>query len=309
MGTSLKVTIAVPTYNRAATLAETLRSIAAQRLGANIETECVVIDNNSNDATPAAVEQAASESAIPMRRVFETRLGSSFARNRAVDEASGELVLFIDDDAIAEPQWAAEMVAAIEQRRLDAACGLVLARWEVEPPRWMGPILYVKFAVHDEREIAGAPAGRVEALRNYFSANVGFRRDAFERFGRFREDLVVVGGNPISGEDTELFERIIARGGAMGFVARARVHHLVPAARMRWTYLMRKSFAFGIGTALSGGRSHNAIDKLARNLIRAGVAAAERDRARAIHHQLECANFFGYWWGRLKYRDARRAAR
>ena len=309
MDEKTQISIAVPTHNRAATLAETLRSIAQQRLPADIEAECVVIDNGSTDATADVVEQAARESSISIRRVFEERLGSSFARNRAVDETRGELILFIDDDAIAEPEWAAEMVATIRRRQLDAACGLVLPRFEVEPPRWMGPILYVKFAVHDPLKIVGAPPGQIEALRNYFSANVGFRRDTFERFGRFREDLGVVGGNPISGEDTELFERIITRGGAIGFVARARVHHLVPAVRMRWTYLMRKSFAFGIGTALSGGRSHNGIDKLARNLVRAGSAAIDRDPARSIHHQLECANFFGYWWGRLKYRGGKPAAR
>ena len=296
---AVRLTFAVPTHNRAVTLSETLASLCEQRLGAEISPECLVIDNNSTDRTPQVVEAAAARAPFPMRRVFEARPGSSFARNRAVDEASGDLILFIDDDAIADPDWAARMCAAIERRRLDAACGMVLPRWEVERPRWLGPSLYVRFEVHDQRAIVAAPPQEAEVLRNYFSANVGFRRACFARFGRFREDLGVVGGNPISGEDTELFARIIERGGAMGFVADARVHHLVPAARMNRRYLLRKAFAFGVGTAQSGGRSHNHLDKLGRNTVRAAMAAARGDREGCIFHQLECANFFGYWWGRL----------
>ena len=301
---AIRLTLAVPTHNRAATLGETLASLAAQRLSTEVETECIVIDNNSTDRTPAVVEEAAAHAPFPIRRVFEPRPGSSFARNRAVDEAAGDFILFIDDDAVADSSWASLMLAAIERRELDAACGMVLPRWEVAPPRWLGPSLYVRFAVHDEHAIAAAPPVGSEILRNYFSANTGFRRACFTRFGRFREDLGVVGGNPISGEDTELFARIIAGGGAMGFVAEARVFHLVPAARMNRKYLLRKAFAFGVGTAQAGGRSHNHLDKLLRNAIRMTAAAARGDRERALCHELECANFFGYWWGRRCRRGA-----
>jgi glucosyl-dolichyl phosphate glucuronosyltransferase len=290
-------------------LGETLMSLAGQSLPAGVETECIVIDNNSTDRTPAVVEEAANRAPFSIRRVFEARPGSSFARNRAVDEAAGEFILFIDDDAVADANWAAAMVAEIERRGLDAACGLVLPRWEVAPPRWLGPSLYVRFAVHDQHAIAAAPLVEAEVLRNYFSANAGFRRECFRRFGRFREDLGVVGGNPISGEDTELFSRIIAGGGAMGFVAESRVFHLVPAARMNHKYLLRKAFAFGVGTAQAGGRSHNHLEKLVRNAIRMAAAAARGDRERALCHELECANFFGYWWGRLPHRGAQPVGR
>jgi glycosyltransferase involved in cell wall biosynthesis len=299
---AIRLTLAVPTYNRAAILGETLASLAAQNLPAGVETECLVIDNNSSDRTPAVVEEAAADAPFPIRRVFERRPGSSFARNRAVDEAAGDFILFIDDDAVADSNWAALMMAAIERRGLDAACGMVLPRWEVAPPRWLGTSLYVRFAVHDQDAIAAAALKDAEVLRNYFSANVGFRRECFTRFGRFREDLGVVGGNPISGEDTELFARIIQSGGAMGFVTEARVFHLVPAARMNRRYLRRKAFAFGVGTAQAGGRSHNHFDKLVRNAMRMAIAAARGDRERALCHELECANFLGYWWGRLPRR-------
>ncbi len=299
----ITVTVAIPTHNRAATLRATLDSIAALQwpAGAVVDAECLVIDNRSTDATAAVVASFEHAAPLRVRRVFEERLGSSFARNRAVAESRADVILFIDDDAIADPRWALEMLAEMDRRGLDAACGMVLPRWSVAPPRWLGPSLWVKLAVHDRRAIESAPAASAETLANYFSANVGFRRAALERYGTFREDLGVVGGDPISGEDTELFARIIAGGGKMGFAPLAIVHHQIPAERMTRAYLRRKSFAFGLGSAVAaGGRSHNQIDKLLRNVFRMATAAARGDRERAIYHELECANFLGYWRGRLR---------
>jgi glycosyltransferase involved in cell wall biosynthesis len=293
------ITIAVPTHNRAATLGDTLRSICALAIPTGAVLDCLVVDNGSTDSTPAVVEAAARSASISIRRVFEGRLGSSHARNRAVAETGADLIFFIDDDAIADPSWAAEMMAEIERRRLDAACGMVLPEWSAPPPAWLGKSLWVRLAVHDRDLIENRPAREAETLANYFSANVGFRRATFERFGTFREDLGVVGDNPISGEDTELFARIVERGGAMGFAPRAIVHHRIPPERMTPAYLRRKSFAFGVGSGIVGGRHHNRLDKLMRNAARMAMAAMRGDRERTIYHELECANFFGYWRGRL----------
>ena len=139
-------------------------------------------------------------------------------------------------------------------------------------------------------------------IHHYYSANVGFRRETFRLFGNFREDLGVVGDNPISGEDTELFARIATCGGAIGFASRARVHHVIGRERMTRRYLRRKAFAFGFGSAISGGPTHNHLDKLARNGLRMLAAATLGNAERAVYHELECANFFGYWRGRLALR-------
>ncbi len=318
MRSKFTITIAIPTYNRASTLRATLESVAALDLGGEIDAECLVVDNNSSDDTPEVIERVAAGAPVPIRRVPEARQGSSFARNRAIDEARGDFLFFLDDDVVVERAWARELLAEIQRRKLDVACGAVLPRWSTPPPPWLGPRLYAKLAIHHERlfdqrvpgerAINGEPGrvdssgDRAEALEYYFSANVGFRRDAFERFGRFREDLGVVAGNPVSGEDTELFARIIARGGAVGFAPRARVYHLIGAERMNPAYLRRKSFAYGVGSAYAGGRTHNHLDKLIRNAWRMALAAARGDREGVIYHQMECMNFLGYWRARLARR-------
>ena len=300
MTTSL--TIAVPTHNRARLLAGTLASVAALRFPEGIVPECLIVDNNSPDDTRDAVEVFARTAPLAVRYVIEPQLGSSYARNRAIAEARGDFVFFIDDDAVAEPDWAIELIAEMERRQLDVACGLVLAKWETPPPRWLGPSLYVRLAVHEEAAIAAASSHERDHIHNYFSANVGFRRETFKLFGNFREDLGVVGNNPISGEDTELFARIARRGGAIAFAPRARVHHVIGRDRMSRRYLRRKAYAFGFGSAIAGGPTHNHLDKLARNGMRMLAAIALGRPEQAVYHELECANFFGYWRGRLALR-------
>jgi glycosyltransferase involved in cell wall biosynthesis len=295
----------VPTHNRALLLEQTLQSIARLALPAGCETECIVVDNNSSDDTETTVARFAAANRTALRYVVEPRQGSSYARNRAVAEARGDFILFIDDDAVAEPDWAAELIRAIEQKKLDAACGMVLPRWSKSPPRWLGTRLQIKLAVHNEAELTDAPMVRLNSINNYFSANVGFRRETFDLFGGFREELGVVGGNPMSGEDTELFERIMRSGGAMSFVPTARVHHMIPAERMTRAYLRRKSYAFGYGSAIAGGATHNHLDKLGRNALRMALAALRGDPEGAVFHELECANFFGYWMGRRELRRKR----
>jgi glycosyltransferase involved in cell wall biosynthesis len=300
---SIKITVAIPTHNRAGLLEQTLESIGALQLPTSIEPECIVVDNRSTDQTTRVVADFAQHASIAVRYVYESQIGSSYARNRAIDEARGEFILFIDDDAVAEADWAAELLAEVDRRKLDVACGMVLPRWSMKPPRWLGPSLYSRLAVHDPAKMTAASES--DRIQNYFSANVCFRRRAFELFGKFREDLGVAGANPMSGEDTELFNRINACGGAIGFALHARVHHMIPAERMRRKYLWRKSFAFGYGSAVAGGRTHNHLDKLVRNALRMMAALARGNTERAVYHELECANFIGYWRGRLELNRAR----
>ena len=109
----MKLTVAIPTHNRSQTLALTLDSLGQLKADPEIDLDCLVVDNNSSDATPAVVEAFARTAPFAVRRVLEPRQGSSFARNRAVHEAQGEMIFFIDDDVIVESDWAAQLLAEI----------------------------------------------------------------------------------------------------------------------------------------------------------------------------------------------------
>ena len=87
-------------------LAETLASVATLQIPEGIEPECLIVDNNSTDETSDVVERFARHASIAVRYVVEPRMGSSYARNRAVATSDCDYIFFIDDDAIADPDWA-----------------------------------------------------------------------------------------------------------------------------------------------------------------------------------------------------------
>src|SRR5687768_12492925 len=105
------ISVVVCTYNRAALLPQALRSLFAQKIE-NLDYEIVVVDNNSSDDTPAAVESLKSESPVPLRYVRESRQGNAYARNAGVEQAAGSIIAYLDDDCIADENWVAIIKSA-----------------------------------------------------------------------------------------------------------------------------------------------------------------------------------------------------
>ena len=99
MDNEKRLSIIIATYNRGEKLARTLRSLAAQTLPAG-EWEAVVVNNNSTDDTPGVFARftGAEGRDLNIRMVEETRQGLSWARNRGLAEARGEIIVMIDDD-------------------------------------------------------------------------------------------------------------------------------------------------------------------------------------------------------------------
>ena len=94
-------------------LRETLESwLSVQDIESNIE--LVIVDNNSTDHTQKVVEEFQPECSCQMRYVVETNAGLSYARNRGIDEASGNIVAFVDDDVFFDKAWLREILKAFD---------------------------------------------------------------------------------------------------------------------------------------------------------------------------------------------------
>ena len=104
-----RVTVAVLTYNRSRLLRETLAGIVRQNYPSG-GWELIVVDNNSTDDTKEVVSSFQS-AGTPPRLVVETRQGLDHGRNRAIEEARGEIIVLADDDILVEPDWLAQLVA------------------------------------------------------------------------------------------------------------------------------------------------------------------------------------------------------
>ncbi len=245
----MHASIVVCTYNRAASLRDTLSALQALQSPPGCEWEVVVVDNNSKDNTRAVVEQV--QATWPrLRYEFEREQGLSAARNHGIACARGATILFTDDDVLPEPDWLAATLAGLDRHGADACGGYIAPIWESPPPPWLTERFHGFLAVRTDRtdDYVMTPASTLP-----FGANIAFRREVFDRVGPFdtrrgRKGQVLAGG-----EDGEMFERILAAGMKVVFLGGSRVHHKVEAFRLSKRYFRRWRFQASRNIAQSQG--------------------------------------------------------
>lgn len=246
---ALDCSIVVCTYNRAASLGDTLRALRALEVPPAVSWEVVVVDNNSKDDTRAVVEDA-TKGFPRLRYFFQPLQGLSHARNMGIEAARGDLLLFTDDDVLPEPDWLVRIVDGMRAHQADAGGGYIAPIFEVPPPVWLTERFYGFLAVRSER----TDDYRIEfASQAPFGANMAVKRAVFERVGLFDVTRGRSGKVLASGEDGELFERILAAGLSAWFIGNARVHHKVEAFRLTKRYLRRWRYHSSRNIALSRG--------------------------------------------------------
>jgi glycosyltransferase involved in cell wall biosynthesis len=238
----MRVTVAVCTFNRADLLKRTLQEFTRLVIPADVDWEVLVVNNNSTDDTDDVIAAFARD--LPVRQIFEPRTGKSHAANRAIREASGELVLWTDDDVLVDENWLSEFVAAAE-RWPDVAFfgGTVDPFFEGTVPAWVHANLRLLAEPY-----ALAQHGAGEFLLDQqaiIGANMAIRAAVLGRFP-FDISLGPVGRRALRGEDTELIGRLRGAGLSGVWVGRARVRHCVSAERLTLAYLWH--WYAGLGT-------------------------------------------------------------
>lgn len=229
------VTIAIPTYNRARLLTQTLEGLTRQDYPREL-LEILIIDNNSPDNTREIVTAFASAPHAP-RHILETQQGANFARNRALAEARGEIIVYGDDDILLQPDWLRELMqpfAADEAGKIGAVAG------EVEPVFPDGCPDWVR-GFHGLQNLR-ADTGPVSERAVPMSANLAFRRDPLRTTGGWDINLGRKGGRVFGGEENGPIRRIRRAGYAVWFAPKAKVLHQMPAARTTLRYVKRHAF-------------------------------------------------------------------
>ncbi len=248
MGSSFRpktcvASVVICTRDRRALLAATLDVVCGleEPLGG---LELLVVDNGSSDGSEAEVALRARSSVPTLRWVREPRVGLSHARNRAVAEARGAVLLFLDDDARPlRPDWALRLLEAFADPQVGVAGGDLVADWpDGAAPDWLPAELHPPLGIH----VRGGktPAG---PLRYPFGANFAVRRSALRAVGGFRPELGWAGPRLVPGEDTELCVRLERAGYRVAYVADAVVRHEVVRAKLCEDFLFAR--ASGQGTA------------------------------------------------------------
>ncbi len=247
------LTLAVCTYNRAALLPRALDSVVKQTANRS-DVEVLVVDNGSTDQTPelVAARQLQDRS---IRYVVEPLAGIAHARNRAMHDAQGEYLAFLDDDAWADCGWVDSLLNVIESVRPIPECvvGPVSLVWEGNRPDWFPARFESLLCSYD----MGAAAHFLGAGGYLLTTNSLFHRETLLSLGGMRTDLGHKRKALIGGEDNDIFNRWLANGYRVYYEPKAIVYHPVPKERQTRRFLLRRLFWDGasqplVETAVAG---------------------------------------------------------
>jgi GT2 family glycosyltransferase len=273
----------------------------------------VVVDHN-----PALLERARAAFADPVRVLPNSRRqGLSGARNTAVAAATGDVVVFLDDDAAARPGWLGALLGPYADPEVIAVGGIAHPRFPGARPSLLpaggadgdatGELDWIVGCTY-----TGQPTQRAE-VRNLMGCNMSARRAVFADVGGFAEDLGRIGRNPLGCEETEFCIRArqaarrAGRSARIVFEPAAQVDHRVSADRVRWSYLRRRSWSEGLSKAavsrmvgsddaLSTERTY--VSKVLPGAVVRELRAGRPAAAAAIVTALACTSA-GYLRGRL----------
>jgi succinoglycan biosynthesis protein ExoM len=248
MGVSVSICIA--SYRRPAGLSRLLDSLERLKLPVGIQIETIVVDND-RDASAASIVNSRSSSLEPIHYFVEPRRNIALARNRAVSEASGEWILFIDDDEVADENWIAEYLKFVEREPCDGTFGPILPRLEEVVTPWLDVQDFYAHHRHATGEALGAG--------DLYTSNALLRRRLFDGCS-FDPSYGLTGG-----EDSELFGHMLRSGARFLWCDEARVVDFVSPERHCFAWLAQRAFRGGcVHTRLA--RSNTSGDSLKRAL-------------------------------------------
>jgi len=253
---------------------EAVASVRAQTVPV-LET-ILVIDHN-----PALLDRAERELEGVIVLPNAGNKGASGGRNSGVAASHGEVVAFLDDDAVASPTWLEGLLGHFANPDVVGVGGKLVPLWAGPCPRWFPNEFYWAVGA----SYRGMPE-EATPVRNVWSGNMVIRRRAFDAIGGFREDFGKVGGRSRP-EDTDLCLRAAAAQprGTWIYEPAGIAGHRVPLKRATIGFFLRRCINEGSGkaalAALNGARESTSAERhYTQRVLPKGVVRGLRDTVR-----------------------------
>ncbi len=206
-----KVSIIIPTYNRAFLLPGLIGALLSQ----DYPSEIIIIDDGSTDNTAEIVKK------YPVKYVYQKNSGPASARNLGVEESSGDLIVFTDSDCVPQKDWISNLLEGFTADDVGAAAG----SYTIANPESL-----LATCIHEEIKLRHLRFKNKKYIHAFGSYNVAIKRKVFETVGGFNKGYLAA-----SGEDNDLSYKILRAGYNIKFQEDALVAH--KHTETLWKYL------------------------------------------------------------------------
>ena len=242
------ITVCICTYKRPVLLKQLLSKLKQQETNDLFDYSVVIVDNDIYESARQTVESFAGQSSLSISYHVEPKQNIALARNKAVENAWGGYVAFIDDDEFPDKKWLQKLCEAQIYHKSDGILGPVLPYFEKEPPGWV-----VKGGFFDRPSHS---TGHVLDWENTRTGNVLLKRELFKEDGKWFDPAFGSGG-----EDRDFFRRKIQEGHIFVWCNEAPVFETIPPVRWKRTVLLKRAMIRGKMALNSSGSRVESVFK------------------------------------------------
>lgn len=261
------ISVCVCTYKRPDLLSRLLKELSRQETGGLFAYSVVVVDNDCLQSSKKVVSDFAAASAIPIKYCVEPRQNIALARNKAVENADGDFLAFIDDDEFPIEEWLLTLFNACNQYDVDGVVGPVKRHFDEQPPNWVVKGQFYERPTYPSGLVIDWPKGRTN--------NVLLKRQMIAPDDQpFRPEFR-------TGEDQDFFRRMIEKGHVFIWCNEAAAYEVVPPARWKRAFMLRRALLQGTVSVLHPAF---AAPHIAKSLVAIPVYIAALPVALVVGH-------------------------
>ena len=237
--TEPQISAIICTHNRDRYLAKAIDSLLVQTCE---NYEILIIDNASTDRTAEVAQAYLNNPRVSYH--YEAKVGLSVARNTGAQIATSTLIAYLDDDAIASPQWLQTFIDAYAQDpKLAISGGKVTLIWDCAQPRWISENLSGNLGFYD---LGDQPLQIEQPGLTPRGLNYAIRRTFLDQVGGFDLNLGRVGKNLLSNEELHMTNLALQSGWNVSYLPDAIAGHHVAPERVRRSWFLERGWWQGI---------------------------------------------------------------
>ncbi|MEM7579413.1 MAG: glycosyltransferase [Mastigocoleus sp.] len=294
-----RISAIICTHNRDNYLGAAIDSLLEQ--DCSIDFEVLVIDNASSDRTRAVVEERLNHPRL--KYIYESTVGLSVARNTGAQNSSGEIIAYLDDDAVASKAWLQTLYSAFQDnQRLAIAGGKVTLLWQkgMQAPKWLSSGLAANLGAYDlgDKLVYIENPGLTPRGLNY-----SIRRNFLDEIGGFDTNLGRVGKNLLSNEELQMTELALEKGWLVAYIPDAIAAHNVSPERVKPGWFFQRGWWQGISECyreqLAGKAGKKQLSKGSERFIRGLYKALQH-----LPDEAERFDKLVYAYGQIGYLNA-----